>query len=123
MCDIENKPEQQIGDFGPNSFVETTRQYINKLREQYESSQESLMSSVQSLFAGISSLSNGSTQNGQTSQKGEKLLDDLKKVEGVEVGNKNQNKVDININGSLFKVGISTLLSLAPQISTAVSST
>lgn len=31
--------------------------------------------------------------------------------------------VDININGSLFKVAFSTLLSLAPQISAAVSST
>lgn len=56
MCDIENMPEQKIGDFSPNAFVETTRHYIYKLKEQYEISPESLMSSVQSLFAGISSI-------------------------------------------------------------------
>ena len=59
------------------------------------------------------SISKNSTNNisctsstGDSSQQSDKLLDDLQKVEGVQIENEQGNKANVSINGSIIQVEI-----------------
>lgn len=123
IYETENSNDQNLGDFSPENFVQTSRSYISKINREYEQAQNDLIDSIQDLFNALLSISKNSTNNlsrtsstGDSSQQSDKLLDDLQKVEGVQIENEQDNKANVSINGSIIQVAIKKLIKISPQI-------
>lgn len=130
IYETENSNDQNLGDFSPENFVQTSRSYISKINREYEQAQNDLIDSIQDLFNALLSISKNSTNNisctsstGDSSQQSDKLLDDLQKVEGVQIEKEQGNKANVSINGSIIQVAIKKLIKISPQIIQASKST
>lgn len=121
VCDLEYSDDKTAG-FTPDSFVKTSREYIKKFEEAYEKSKNNLKNVITSIFSSLKSeIKDEPNQNDKKpNPDGEKLLDDLQKVDGVKVKKINENKFSMLFKGSLIKVAIGKLLNIAPLIYDAV---